>query len=114
MAQPQKKETVKLEATVNNRARQFIPFNSLKGYYNLIKEKEKIKLKKSQVKKLTDDELNFILCSLSVGCFVKIIYLENGSLIQKEGIITKMDNLNKNITIIKQQIPFESIINIFK
>lgn len=95
-----------------SRAKQFMPFNALKGYYKLIKEKEKIRLKQHEIKKLTDEEINFRLKNLKRFEEVEIIF-KNGTALEKVvGIISKIDKENKQLLVINKTIHFEDIIDI--
>lgn len=95
-----------------SRARQFMPFDSLKGYRYILKEIEKNKIKKSDVNTISEEELNYKLCQirpLTVAC---ITFLKDGIVYRKEGIISKIDEKQKIIVCVKEEIEFKNIINI--
>lgn len=96
----------------HSRARQFIPFAALKGYINLIKEQEKIKLKKREVKKLSDDELAHKIKQIKELKICEIIYITDGKIVKTSGIISKINFNEKWLICIKNKINFENIIDV--
>ena len=70
---------------MSDRARQFMPFSPLKGYYDLIGKCERIKEPKIE---LTEDMLEI------------------------EGMISNIDKIYNNLTVIKTVIKFEDIYDI--
>ncbi len=97
-----------------DRARQFLPFNSLRGYYDLIKEAER---EKTEKKILDEDELKKLADTfneLKRGMIVKITYYDVDSYKVIVGMIAKIDVIYRNITIVKTNIPFDDILDIIK
>ena len=95
-----------------NRARQFLPFNSLRGYYDLVRKQEIIKAKK---KVLADEEAAIISDKLNMlkrGMLVKIKYYKDYGYIEIEGMVANIDQVYHKITIVSQIIDFNDIINI--
>lgn len=79
------------------RAKQFMPFDALNGFYSAIREKEFIK---DPLSYLADDEkerINIILCGLQPDDNIQIVYYSNGKYIAKVKQVTKVDNLKKRI-----------------
>ena len=97
---------------VSDRARQFLPFDALKGYKELIKEQERIKVSK---KELTDDDavyLSNVLNSLKKGLMVEVIYFENDEYIKVVGMVSRIDLVNRYIFVVKKQLLLDNIWNI--
>ena len=97
---------------VSDRARQFLPFDALKGYKELIKEQERIKVSK---KELTDDDavyLSKVLNSLKKGMMVEVIYFENDEYIKVTGMVSRIDLVNRYIFVVKKQLLLDNIWNI--
>ena len=97
---------------VSDRARQFLPFDALKGYKELIKEQERIKVSK---KELTDDDavyLSNVLNSLKKGMMVEVIYFENDEYIKVIGMVSRIDLVNRYIFVVKKQLLIDNIWNI--
>ena len=94
---------------MSDRARQFLPFASLRGFYEMVKEKEIIKEAR---KELTEEEIETICMSLmrlKKGMMIKVKYYDRDRYIEKEGIISRIDIVYKYLTVVKDEIAFEDI-----
>lgn len=96
---------------VNNpRAKQFMPFNSLTGYFDLILESEKIK----EIKRdLTEDELEILnkrIYMLNKGNMIKVKYYDKDSYVIKEGIVTAINLEYRYIIVVKEKIFLDNIL----
>ena len=95
-----------------DRAKQFLPFDALKGFREALKEKEKnIELKKD----LFDneiDKLNEIIKKLRKDMLVKISYYYSIEYIEIVGKIKMIDIINKKINILNSVINFDDIVSI--
>lgn len=95
-----------------DRAKQFLPFDALKGFREALKEKEKnIELKKELFDKEID-ELNEIIKKLRKDMLVKISYYYNIEYIEIVGKIKMIDIINKKINILNSVINFDDIVSI--
>ena len=97
---------------VSDRARQFMPFSPLKGYYDLIEKCEMIKEHKIE---LTDDMLEILsqkLNKIEKGIMVKVKYYDVDSYVEMEGMVSNIDRVYNNLTVIKTVIKFEDIYDI--
>lgn len=97
---------------VSDRARQFMPFSPLKGYYDLIEKCERIKEPKIE---LTDDMLEILsqkLNKIEKGIMVKVKYYDADSYVEMEGMVSNIDRVYNNLTVIKTVIKFEDIYDI--
>ena len=95
-----------------DRARQFLPFNSLRGYYDLVRKQEIIKTPK---KILADEEADIIsdkLNKIKRGMLIRIKYYKDYGYIEIEGMVASIDSIFHKITIVKETISFDDIINI--
>lgn len=94
----------------NPRAKQFMPFNSLTGYFDLILEAQKIKEEKRD---LTDDELedlNKKIYMVNKGTMVRMKYYECDSYIIKEGVVTAINLELRYIMLVKEKIYLDNIL----
>ena len=86
-----------------DRAKQFMPFDALKGFREAIKEKEKQVESKRIVDEDKSNDINSVLSRLKVGQRIEITYYEEYRYITKEIYIKKISfqsgkiNLNNNI-----------------
>ena len=95
---------------MNNRGKQFLPFDALKGFQEALKEKEKIYIEKME---LLDDEIELInrqLLKLKIGMMVKIKYYDNGNYLEIQGMVSKIDQENQYLVIVKTKIKFNDIL----
>ena len=95
-----------------DRAKQFLPFNSLRGFYELVKNKEKFI---EQKRELSDDELDilsFKFNQLTIGKVVKIKYYDKDGYVSFQGMISNIDTIFKSITLVDTLIRFEDIAEI--
>ena len=94
---------------MSDRAKQFMPFAALKGFYDLIRERERVIVPKHE---LTDDkaaELSEIIKLVEKGKMIKVIYYSDGEYVSAEGIVTKIDLELRTLTIVKTEIDLDDI-----
>lgn len=95
-----------------DRAMQFLPFNSLEGYYDIINEASYVK---EERKELTEDEidnLNNKMMLIKEKMIVKITYYKDDGYQNIVGMVSFIDKALKSIRIIKTKIYFSDILNI--
>lgn len=83
------------------RAKQFLPFDALKGLQEALREKE---IEYEEKKELSEDtlaELNNKFNQIEKGSFVKIRYYRNGRYSEIKGIVTYIDYIKKRIRVDK-------------
>lgn len=86
-----------------------MPFAALKGFYDLIRERERVIVPKHE---LTDDkaaELSEIIKLVEKGKMIKVIYYSDGEYVSAEGIVTKIDLELRTLTIVKTEIDLDDI-----
>lgn len=94
---------------MSDRAKQFMPFAALKGFYDLIRERERIVVPKHE---LTDDkaaELSEIIKSVEKGKMIKVIYYSDGEYVSAEGIVSRIDLELRKLTVVKTEIDLDDI-----
>ncbi len=99
---------------ISDRAKQFMPFASLRGFDQMVKEKEKVLIEKKELSEEESRELSERLFTLKKGELVSVIYFLYGEYKKTTGVITAIDLTLKNITIVKTKIDFEDIYSIEK
>lgn len=96
-----------------SRAKQFLPFDSLKGFNEALNEK---RIEKEEKRELCDEvlmELNNIFNKIEVGSYVKIKHYKNKRYVESEGTVTKINYIKKKIELSrKENINISDIINI--
>ena len=94
------------------RAKQFMPFDALKGFKEAIKMME---IKKTSKKELLDDRINNLnnkIKLLNKNSNVLIKYYSGIDYIETSGNIKKVDDVNKCIYILNSKIFFDDILDI--
>ena len=126
LQQPAGNETPRLEDTVpkttarasmppSRRAKQFVPFDALKGLKEAIAAKEKISTPKKELAEDMIREINSILVDLRKGQNVTVVYY-NGyeeEYLQLTGEVEKVDAYWKLLQIGNVAIDFEEISEIY-
>ena len=95
------------------RAKLFAPFDSLKGLFDRISDRERIVVDKKILCPDTLEELDWKIKQVKVGEMIKIIYYDKDDYVSLEGMVAKIDlEYTKTIQIVKQKINLEKIIQI--
>ncbi len=98
---------------VVSRAKQFLPFDALKGLQEALREKEIEHEEKIELSEETLSELNNKFNKIEKGSKVKIKFYKNNKYIEIMGIITDIDYIKKKIQVNEEQyINISDIINI--
>lgn len=98
--------------TLEQRAKIFLPFNGLRGYYDLILKVDK---KREPKRELSEDELNELsntFNKLKKRMMVEITYYLDDGYTKIYGMISKISTEKRIITIIKTNISFDDIYKI--
>ncbi|MBO4521391.1 MAG: YolD-like family protein [Alphaproteobacteria bacterium] len=101
-----------MAASKEERARQFLTFNALTGYYQMILEKQRVSEPK---KELSEDEaaaLSDKLKSLRRHDLVSVTFYDKDAYITKTGMIMDIDFTFQTLTIVKTKIPFQDILRL--
>lgn len=95
-----------------DRAKQFLPFDSLRGFYALVREQEKIVTPR---KELSIDQLEYLSYQykqLQIGKVATIEYYDTDGYVTKEGAVANIDEYNRTITIVTTKINLDDITKI--
>ena len=95
-----------------NRAKQFMPFDALKGLQDALRLQEKIIENKIELGEDIEIELNKKIYSLVRGDNVTIKYFYGIEYIETSGIVKKVDEINKNIELFNTKVDFDDILDI--
>lgn len=94
---------------VSDRAKQFMPFAALTGFYDLIRERERVVVPKHELTEDKAAELSDTIKLVKKGNMIKVIYYSNGEYVSAEGIVTKIDIPLRKLTIVKTEIDLDDI-----
>lgn len=93
----------------SNRAKQFMPFDALKGFREALAEKERMIVSKRELSQEKEAELNNKLQQLHKMDIVTAEYFKNGEYMQITGVVARIDKTNRVLKIVNTQIPFNDI-----
>ena len=93
----------------SDRARQFMPFDALKGYKEAILEKQKVIVEKKEVSEDDAIVISRKLNQIKIGDMIKIIYYDMDEYLCVEGLISKVNIDEKYLMVVKRKISFEDI-----
>lgn len=95
------------------RAQIFLPFDSLKGFRELLKEKERVVVPK---KELSEDALvllDYTFSQVQKGSMVRVVYEDGNDHVEVEGLVAKIDReFMKIIRIVDLTIEIKRIVEI--
>lgn len=86
-----------------------MPFAALKGYYELVRDQERIEQERHR---LTEEEamaLSKTLPGLSRGQMVRITYYDRDAYVTIHGAITRIDEAFRTLRVVMTDIPFDDI-----
>lgn len=92
-----------------DRARQFMPFASLRGYYDYIREQERVKEPRRELSEDGAEELSAILGGISRGDMVRVVFYDNDHYETAEGVVSEFDPVFRSLRIVRRKIPFDDI-----
>ena len=108
----QQKITFEQASSNVDRARQFMPFMALKGYFDLCREKERHPAPRHT---LTDEEaleLSQIIARTRKGDMATVTYYDTDAYVTRQGIVSEVVPELRYIRIVRQAIPFDDILSI--
>ncbi len=92
-----------------SREKQFMPFNALKGYQELLREKEVEHEERVELSEEKQQEINEILIGLKRGDKIKINFYINGRYLTRQGMIQKLSFVTKILVVNNKMIYFKDI-----
>lgn len=92
-----------------NRAKQFMPFDALKGLREALVQKERIIVPKRELSKDQEEELERKLCRLQRNDVVRAEYFQDGEYVQVTGVVVEIDLTGRELRLVNTRIPFEDL-----
>lgn len=91
------------------RAKQFLPFDSLKGFRNMLKNAEKIIETKRELLEEQSNILNQTLLNLEKNMNVTVYHFFETEYVETSGKLIKIDFVQKKIYLLQSIIDFDDI-----
>ncbi len=96
----------------SERAKIFAPFSPLKSFSQALREKEIVRVPKTELAEERIAELDEILHRINIGSEISVVYYDNGIYEKITGLVSGIDNLAKTLSIAKRTILFDNIYDI--
>lgn len=93
----------------SNRAKQFMPFDALKGFREALAEKERIIVPKKELSEERKSELNEKLHQLQRLDIVTAEYFCDGEYVQITGVVSAIDKAGRFLKIVNTKVSFDDI-----
>ena len=91
------------------RAKQFMPFDTLKGFREAVAEKERIIVPKRDISEEQKEELEWKIRQLKKEDIITVEYFQNREYVQVTGMITRIDEVSRTLDIANTRIAFVDI-----
>lgn len=95
-----------------DRARQFMPFAALKGYYDLVRQEERTPQPRHQLTEEEALELSVQIRRLQTGSIARVAYYDRDAYITIHGAVARIDETFRTLRIVTTDIPFDDILRI--
>ena len=98
--------------TPADRAKQFLPFDALKGFREALQEKERIIVPKKELSEEEREELDLSFRRVHRGDIIRVVYYHDGEYVEKAGMVAKIEESSRILTVVQTKILFEDILEI--
>lgn len=92
-----------------DRAKQFMPFDALKGFREALREKERILVPKRDLSEEQKEEIDRKLHQVKRNDMITVEFFQDGEYVQVTGLVSGMDTDSRILRIVNTRIPFENI-----
>lgn len=92
-----------------DRAAQFSPFAALTGYYDLVRERERVTESRREPSEEEAARISGELAAVCKGQIVRVIHYERGAYVTTEGIVTCVDPVSRELTVVRHHIAFDDV-----
>ena len=96
--------------SVENRAKQFMPFAALRGLPEALAEKEKVVVEKIELTEDMAAELDWNMRELEAGMMVTAVYFCKDEYLKKTGIVSRIDRDARVLQIVGSKIEFDDLL----
>ena len=92
-----------------DRARQFMPFAALRGYYDLVRAQERRVEPRHELTEEEARELSTRVVCLRKGDMVRVVYYNVDAYEELTGVLTGVDTTFRTLTVVRRKIAFDDI-----
>lgn len=94
------------------RAKQFLPFDALKGFRETLAQKERIVVERTELSEEYREELDRRMQRVLKNDIITVVYFHDGEYVQVTGMVSRLDVTSRIIKIVNTKISFEDIYEI--
>ena len=98
--------------SIEDRAKQFMPFAALRGLPDALAAKEKVLVPKIELSPEMAEELDRRMHLIAKGKMATVIYFNNGEYIKITGLVARIDETSRILQIVNTKIPFADILQV--
>lgn len=95
-----------------DRAQQFMPFAALRGYYDLLRERERVVQPKREPTDEEALELSRRLARLERRRMARAVYHDGEAYVTVRGLVTDIEEAARVLTVVRTRIPFDDILEL--
>lgn len=95
-----------------NRAKQFMPFDALKGLRAALAEKERVIVGKRELSEEKKEELDRKLKRIEKQDIIIVEYFDNDEYVRVKGMVSGLDLSGRILKIVNQKISFDTIFDL--
>ena len=103
---------IRPKMSVENRAKQFMPFAALRGLPEALALKEKIVVEKIELTEDMAAELDWKMKDLESGMMVTVEYFHKDEYLKKTGMVSRLDRSARVLQVVETKIGFDEILTI--
>lgn len=92
-----------------DRAQQFMPFAALKGYYDLIRERERTAEPRRELTEERAFELSQRLARLERRKMASVVHYDGEAYVTTRGLVSDVDEAGRSVTVVRTRIHFDDI-----
>lgn len=95
-----------------DRAKQFMPFDALRGFREALAEKERIIVPKAELSEDAREMLDYKLHQVEKNSIITVVYYDNGEYLKMTGMVSRLDMTAGILKIVNTKILFKDIYDI--
>ena len=92
-----------------DRAAQFSPFAALTGYYDLVRERERVVEPRREPSEEEAARISAELAAVRKDQLVRVTHYEQDAYVTTEGIVARVDPAARELTVVRRRIAFDNI-----
>lgn len=96
------------------RAKQFMPFDALKGFREALLEKERIVVPKRELSEEQKEELDKKFLQIHKNDMITVEFFQKGEYVRVTGMISGIDETSRLLRVVNTKIPFDDISDLRK